>query len=405
MLFQTVRLETVKRVVQAAEQDSATAAGSNKTALEQQQQVPKPKGWRQRIRERESLLGHRTFYVIQVAVAIAVMIFCMTQLAVSADARQKCSQNKAMQKSTAAISALQTLAGAGFNTTGITQNIFNQAAAALNPPPPPATPMLALLANGTVLDTNRPWTVTNLTAVPTAGAASSCSTLTPRTLPEKAASAWSERCSFPAGGIVSVALGADVWCPAASGSGEYNLTAVVTPTEPATDAGSLTSQLFWTCLNVTSFNATAANFTGAIKVPVNANFVVNVPTICVLDDGNNTCFDPQASPPPATAPATATPGAAAATTPGAPPANPPLGASGAGGRRKLLAAPHLLLRQRHHLAPLRQTTAPLQMTWPAIVIPRTARLQSSRASTCQSLQVRLIRMPRDSAASIKVMLK
>jgi hypothetical protein len=219
MLFQTVRLETVKRATQAAEQGSATAAGSTTKPQEQQQQVPKRKGWRQRIRQRESLLGHRTFYVIQVAVATAVMIFCMSQLAVSAKARQKCSQNNAMQKSAAAINALQTVAAAGLNTAGIAQNVFNQAAAALTPQPA-AAPMLALVANSTVLDTNRPWTVTNLTAISTAGAAGSCSTSTPRTLPEKAVAAWYERCSFPASGTVSLALGADAWCPGASGPGQ-----------------------------------------------------------------------------------------------------------------------------------------------------------------------------------------
>jgi hypothetical protein len=144
----------------------------------------------------------------------------MMQVAVSSNARQMCSKDHAVQMSEAALDALQILKGAGFNTTGLVP-ILNQAAQAINKQPAAATPMLALLANSTVLDTNRPWIVNNLAAISAADAAASCSTLTPRALPEKAASAWYEGCSFPAGGITAVTLGADVWCPAASGPVEY----------------------------------------------------------------------------------------------------------------------------------------------------------------------------------------
>jgi hypothetical protein len=40
----------------------------------------KEKARRRRVKKREALVGHRTFYLVQVIVAIAVMTFCMAQL-------------------------------------------------------------------------------------------------------------------------------------------------------------------------------------------------------------------------------------------------------------------------------------------------------------------------------------
>jgi hypothetical protein len=77
---------------------------------------------------------------------------------------------------------------------------------------------------------------------------------------------------------------------------------VLTPTDPSADVSSLAGELFWTCFNVTRFNDAAAEFTGAIKVAVNASLVVTTPTICVLDDSNNTCFNSPSSPTQLTSP-------------------------------------------------------------------------------------------------------
>jgi hypothetical protein len=91
-MFKEIRQDTTRRQSAANEETTRGAgAGSDK---QQQSSKKRRTSWKQRANRRAGLMGHRTFYFMQVVVAMAVMIFCMTQLFNAQQRKSECERNR-----------------------------------------------------------------------------------------------------------------------------------------------------------------------------------------------------------------------------------------------------------------------------------------------------------------------
>jgi hypothetical protein len=164
--FEKARQGTMRRAARAAASPGSTATAAATPSSSDKPQQPAPRqqpwtgsSWKHRAKEREWRYGHRSFFLVQVVVAVAVMVFCMTQLQASQKQRLDCEQ-KGQQNAANLIAAAQVLKDNGINVTReIATTIVDQLSGfgSTLPPAaaqsPPAVPLLALLAakNLTVL--------------------------------------------------------------------------------------------------------------------------------------------------------------------------------------------------------------------------------------------------------------